>query len=236
MIYEDDGAERLVLDGEFDIAIPFSITCDGGEPRIGVFPSQRSGAEEFLRLFGDSEDNIFSERAIGWARRRFEPFLNENGFVLCEDNDDYFLEYRITNPDSRFILDGTLRLDGPITLENLTGYDFDAMIQNGHICYATVADGRIVSAACTNYSCALTADEGDEREIEIGVETAPEYRNRGYGLSCAAALSSGLAARGYAVLYECESRNAASIALVNRLGGELFARNFCVVGARIAED
>ena len=43
MIFVDDGAEKLVLDGEFDIAIPFSVAREAdGEPKITVFPSQKA--------------------------------------------------------------------------------------------------------------------------------------------------------------------------------------------------
>ena len=43
MIFVDDGAEKLVLDGEFDIAIPFSVSREAdGDPKITVFPSQKA--------------------------------------------------------------------------------------------------------------------------------------------------------------------------------------------------
>ncbi|MCI8386931.1 MAG: GNAT family N-acetyltransferase [Clostridiales bacterium] len=231
MIYQDDGAEKLAVSGEFDIAIPFSITYRDNEPEVNVFPSGLKIAEEFLRLF-DSCEKTFTNEAISWAREHFEPFLSSNGFSLCEEADDYFLNYRITDPDRSLILNTTRRIYSVGELENLTEYDIDLLVQHGYICCATIIDNKIVSAACTNYSCALVDSNSDIREIEIGVETAEEYRGKGYGLSSVAALACGLTDHGIKVLYECESRNAASIALVKRLGGELFARNFCVVGRK----
>ena len=69
-IIEDEGAEQLAREGEFELAIPFSLYLynDGGI-RINVFPSLKKDAEEFLSLFPD--DRMFSPEALGWARERF---------------------------------------------------------------------------------------------------------------------------------------------------------------------
>ena len=58
-IIEDEGAEQLAREGEFELAIPFSLYVynDGGI-RINVFPSLKKDAEEFLSLFPD--DRMFS--------------------------------------------------------------------------------------------------------------------------------------------------------------------------------
>lgn len=242
VICEDEGAEELVLGGEFDIAIPFSVSYDGKELSIRVFPSQRSAADEFVSRFcggkiaeaGESlsAETIFSPEALRWAKERFAPFFAENYFIPCDESDDYFLNYRIDSPDRGLILPSTRRMDEPGGLENLTGYDFDALSKYGHIALASVVDGKIVSAACTNYPCTLVDEDSDEREIEIGVETAEDYRHMGYGVSNAAALALALHDHGYSVLYECESRNEASNRLVAKLGGEKYAQNFCVVGRK----
>ena len=233
MIFLDDGAEKLVLDGEFDIAIPFSVSCEtGGEPKVSVFPSQKDIAEEFLRLFGAS-DSLFSPEAVVWAKRQFKPYFDKLGFALVDDGDAHYLNFRITDPHSELILAGTRELCGDEPYENLTGYDFAALNHFGHICFGCVVDEKIVSAACTNYSFMLAEEEPDTRTIEIGVETAEEYRCRGYGLSCTAALACFLIDKGYTVLYECGSDNLASTTLAKKLGGIQSGRNFCVVGRRI---
>jgi hypothetical protein len=231
MIYEDDGAEALVLDEEFDIAIPFAVSVSDGEPEVRVFPSLKKLAVEFLSLF-DSSDKIFTTEAIKWAKENFTPFLESNGFTLVNESDDYFLNYRIPNADRSLILNNTRVITSVGNLINLTGYDFDTMSQYGHLCFATVEGDKIVSAACTNYSCILANSESDYREIEIGVETAEGYRGKGYAKSNVTALASMLSDHGYSILYECESGNTASIALANSLHGELYARNFCVVGRK----
>ena len=81
MIFVDDGAEKLVLDGEFDIAIPFSVSREAdGEPKITVFPSQKAIADEFLRRYGASGE-FFSPEAVVWAKQQFEPYFNKIGFA-----------------------------------------------------------------------------------------------------------------------------------------------------------
>lgn len=232
MILEERDAEAMALDGEFDIAIPFSFAVCDGEPEVKVFPTLRPEAEEFLRLFGGDADRLFSPEAIAWAKAHFAPFLERNGYTVCEESNGYFLNYRIEDPDRGCIQDSTRRISSVGALENLTGYDFDALESFGHICFATVVDGRVVSAACTNIpcECECEADCDETFSVEIGVETAPGYRGKGYGRSNAAALAAFLTDCGYEVLYECEADNASSAAVIEAVGGRLFARNYCIVG------
>ena len=235
MIFVDDGAEKLVLDGEFDIAIPFSVSREAdGEPKISVFPSQKAVADEFLHRYGASGE-LFSPEAVAWAKKQFEPYFVKIGFAPADDSDAHFLNFHITDPHSELILPATRELDGSEDYENLTGYDFAALNHFGHICFGCVVDDKIVSAATTNYSFMLAEEEPDTRTIEIGVETAEKYRNQGYGLSCTAALACFLIDKGYTVLYECGSDNEASIALAKKLGGIQSGKNFCVVGHRISD-
>ena len=231
MIYEDEYAEESVDNGDFDIAIPFRLTLeDGKEPEVTVFPSLKKLAAEFLEKYRTA-DEIFTSEAIEWVRERVEPFMLKRRFALSDEGRDYFENYRLKSVDEGLILPSTQLIDKVGSLENLTGYDFDAMSGYGHICVGTVLDGKIVSAACTNYPCDL--DEPDEMGFEIGVETAEGYRGKGYALSNCAALASSLLTHGSDVLYECEADNLASVGLIKKLGGVRFAKNFCVVAEKI---
>ena len=227
MIYEQKDDEAFVLSGDFDIAIPFSFALysDSAEPQIKVFPSLRPLAEEFAAKFAGA---LFSDEAIAWVKEKFGPYLTEKGFEPGEEADDYFVNYRLEHAGGP--VQPTTRQIGEVgALENLTGYDIDALEQFGHLCFATVVDGKIVSAACTN-SPVFDDTEGDD--VEIGVETAPGYEGHGYGRSNVAALSAALKAHSCTALYECASKNIASMKLVQALGGVEYARNYYIVGIR----
>ena len=230
-IYEQKDDEAFVLSGDFDIAIPFSFALysDSAELQIKVFPSLRPLAEEFAAKFGGEP---FSDAAIAWVKETFGAYLADKGFEIGEEADDYFVNYRLENAGGAVRSD-TRQMGETGKLENLTGYDIDALEQFGHLCFATVTDGKIVSAACTN-SPVFDDTEGDD--IEIGVETAPGYEGRGCGRSNVAALSAALRARGCTALYECASKNIASMKLVQALGGREYARNYYIVGIRADEQ
>lgn len=227
MICEQHDDEALFLSGEFDIAIPFSFALysQSAEPEIKVYPSLRPLAEEFLGTFGA---NLFSAEAIAWAKEKFGAFLAEKGFEIGEEADDYFVNYRLETSGGP-VQSTTCQIGETGNLENLTGYDIDALEQFGHLCFATVTDGKIVSAACTN---SPVSDDTEGGDIEIGVETAPGYEGHGCGRSNVAALSAALKARGLTALYECASKNTASMKLVQALGGREYARNYYIVGIR----
>jgi hypothetical protein len=227
MIYEQHEEETMILEGEFDIAVPFSLAVSGpeAEPKIRVYPSLRPQAEEFVEKFNG---RFFSGEAIAWAVKAFGGFLTEHGFEIGEESEDYFINYRLEKTSDTAVQPFTRRIGRVGKLQNLTGYDIDALEQFECLCFATVIDGKIVSAACTN----SPVTEDMEGGIEIGVETVPEFGGKGYGTSNAAALASELASRGCTALYECASRNTASMKLIAGLGGVEYAKNYYVVGIR----
>ena len=92
-IIEDEGAEQLAREGEFELAIQFSLYLynDGGI-RINVFPSLKKDAEEFLSLFPD--DRMFSPEALGWASERFGGAISAEGYTT-EDTDVFFYDYLV---------------------------------------------------------------------------------------------------------------------------------------------
>ena len=61
---------------------------------------------------------------------------------------------------------------------------------------------------------------------EAGVDTLPEYRGRGYGLAVTAHWAQQVQLSGRLALYSTWWENAASLALVRRLGGQLYAEDF----------
>jgi RimJ/RimL family protein N-acetyltransferase len=90
----------------------------------------------------------------------------------------------------------------------------------GGTVFGVVADGAVVSVAYAHRSGALA-----NRVADIGVETAPGYRGRGYARACVSAVIGAYAERGGEALYGCSPANAASIATIQSCGGQLYGRS-----------
>ncbi|MBE6611163.1 MAG: GNAT family N-acetyltransferase [Ruminococcaceae bacterium] len=218
--------ESLVKRGVFHIAVPLSVTrdCKTGEMKVSVYPSLRREAASLLRRFPGNK--LFSAHAIQAAKTAFDGFLAEHGFAMGEESEDFFRLYRITRPDESRILTTTRPFDGLKGLRNLTGYDLSAMKKYGHLAFVTVIGDAIVSVACTN------APMSGRGGMEIGVETAPGYEGRGFGTSNVAALALALKKQGCTALYECASKNRASVRTAENAGGTERARNYYIVGTK----
>lgn len=95
------------------------------------------------------------------------------------------------------------------------------------MCFGTVIDGKIVSAAAENPIFG-EANEGDT--IDIGVETDMMYRGCGYGASNVAAISECILDKGKKVSYIAGSRNASSIRLAEKVGFTAIGKEYqCVL-------
>lgn len=71
-------------------------------------------------------------------------------------------------------------------------------------------DGRPAAFAFTSYRF--------DHELEIGVETMPEHRGKGYALVVAAAMVQAALAAGLTPVWSCRQENVASVRLAERLG------------------
>jgi hypothetical protein len=83
---------------------------------------------------------------------------------------------------------------------------------------AVIEDDRAVSICCSARSGPAAA--------EAGVDTLAEYRGRGYGAAVTAHWAQQVQLSGRLALYSTRWENAASLALVKRLGGQLYAEDF----------
>ena len=90
--------------------------------------------------------------------------------------------------------------EGILSCENLTGYDLEATLAAGRRAYVTVVEGQVLSIAAV-------CEDGDPKLLEIGMETSPCARHRGYAASNAAALARELAETGHRVTARTEGGN-----------------------------
>jgi len=87
------------------------------------------------------------------------------------------------------------------------------------VVFGVVEDGAVVSVAYAHRS-----GEMADQVADIGVETAPGYRGRGYARACVSAVIGAYAERGGEALYGCSPANAASVATIRSCGGQLYGR------------
>ena len=81
------------------------------------------------------------------------------------------------------------------------------------VAYGVVADGRLVSVAYAHRTGLL-----EDCVADVGVETSPAYRRRGYARACVASVVAEMASRGGQARYSCSPGNAASIATARSVG------------------
>ena len=88
-------------------------------------------------------------------------------------------------------------------------------LELGHPGFALVRDGKAVSVAFTSRS--------GGRGAEAGVETLPAYRGRGYATAVVAAWAEAVRRSGRIAFYSAAAKNAASLAVGERLAGASYA-------------
>ncbi len=131
--------------------------------------------------------------------------------------------------DRRVILPSTEALLPDNGYNNLTDCEPDPLGE-GLLCFGTVADGRILSAASENPHA-----EGDT-VIDIGVETAPGFEGQGYAASNVAALAYYLLDPGITVTYIAEDDNLPSRRVAEKVGFTPSTRELRVVAWRTNEE
>ena len=215
--------ESWLLDENAEVAVPLEVCFDGETAEALYYPSAESVFDELVRLFGDA---LFSEEAIKWACDGFGEILSRYGFVLSPDSEDYYNVYALS-ADGFDAVNGIVRLDGNEGYTDLTETDIKGLSEDGYVLYGAVADGKIVAIANT---CEPVGDTACE--VEVGVDTASEYRRMGYGRACVGALIRELCERGHTPVYECASKNTASAALAKSFDGRIIRKKIYIVGFR----
>jgi len=90
----------------------------------------------------------------------------------------------------------------------------------GGIVYGVVADGRVVSVACAHRTRVM-----EDLVADIGVETAPAYRRRGFAKTVVSAVVGQVAHQGGEAYYGCRPDNLGSIATARSVGFVPYGRS-----------
>ncbi|MCD8314576.1 MAG: GNAT family N-acetyltransferase [Firmicutes bacterium] len=240
MINLDSEAEGLVLSGEWELAIPFSMRafdgCKPDEIKIDVFPIYEGAAREFLYRFGSVP---FSDAALEFIARTVGGDMKSRGFT--EDSEEtatpniLFTIKSQENVKRNVILPSTVRLDltDVSGLCNLTSYDTALYREMGIDAFVTVTDGKIVSIAAKNPDDSSDFGDFDRPVFEIGVETDENYRRRGFAASNIAAIAyNALSCRKGYVTYETHADNIPAVRAATSAGFSRYGMSYYYVMTR----
>lgn len=219
--------ESFVFENEWDTAIPVSFTYIPGEGTVlTAFPQVEKEARAFLEKYGEEPTSdealsfLFAQLAPHMARwgYRDDRFRDRWGYILRADASSEIL------PASSL----AARLTAEDEEGNDTTYDLEATCEAGCLAYGIKVEGRVVSLAVTH-----EPPEDCGELVEVGVETAPAVRGKGYATACLVALASDLLASGYAVEYRCQRYNEASLRVALGAGLRQIGKYYYYVGRRI---
>ncbi len=222
IVYEDE----TPLSEGFDPIFPVGVTLTAeGVRTVTAFPSCRDAAEYLDAL--PSEELFTSatqEALLAMLAERLVTWGYEAETAIST-------VYHLTDRrqiDRRVILPSSEPLMPDHSYENLTDCEPDPFGE-GLLCFGTVADGKILSAASENPHA-----EGDT-VIDIGVETAKGYEGNGYAASNVAALAYYLLDPGMTVTYTAIDYNKPSCRVAEKVGFTPHTRELRVVAWK-AED
>ncbi len=115
------------------------------------------------------------------------------------------------------------RLDGSENYPHMLD-DIKLGAENGYACYGVVEENNVLCAA---YS--FIPEDDIDVEVEIGVETVPEHRGRGFAYESVTALASYLYEKGHEVIYSYYEENPASARLAEKCSFVNFANGFEII-------
>ena len=206
MLKLDREGEDFVFENEWDILIPVELesTPERGLV-VTVIPRLRELGKRFLKLYSDRP---FSGEALAWLRDGVAPQCAEWGYLTTRYTTRHCRIFRFPDGEPpRPPLDGGRPLTAADEEENRTTFDLAETVADGRLCFGQIEGGRVVSVAATHAS----PDERNPGEpLEIGVETIPAARRRGYAVSCLSGVTGMILKRGLVPEYRCTYANVAS--------------------------
>ncbi len=220
-------AEPILLDQRYDTMIPFSMTVRGNTVEIEAYDAVMAVVEEWTEKFGGDP---LEAKSLDYLESRLSGFCEENGYSYCG--------YR--NLKKMYICTPETSLNDFAEIETSVldcGAEYSSVLEMGltkqmwegdDYPYRAVGvfDGDVlVCAACEN-----SHYFDNDIETEIGVETAEDYRKRGYAAAATAELCRILLNSGrQRIYYECDVNNTASDMTAKRAGLDFYANTYYFV-------
>lgn len=230
-LIQDADGEAFVFGNRWDTVIPlsFTVTEEHGL-RMEIFPRIAPIGEIFLRRFSSSP---CSRTALSWLSSRLSPEILTWGYKKDVFSPCYGRILRLRPIDGICEKSGNLspfEIKSGDSFRNRTTYDLDATREAGCLAYGMEENGKIVSVAVTHDA---PDSEAKARPVEVGVETIPRARGKGYATACLTALASALIREGFTVEYRCRMRNVRSFTVARHVGFREIGRYYYYVGRRV---
>lgn len=226
LVHEDPVLEKAAMEGELCIAVPVSVyKPECGECVITAYENVWDICDAHEKKYGD---DILSEESVKGLFAAVAPVAEGMGYSADVKESRIIREYRARGErlpsfdcDENVVTVGdTAEVEG---LECLLLHDPEPDPDDEEdVCTVIIKDGRIVALAGIN-------DIADDDSVEIFVETAKDFRGRGYGTAVTAALVNHLARIGYNTAFNCAESNKASSAIAEKLGMTLEGRRYSLV-------
>ncbi len=196
------------IESGYEILWPISIELKDGVLTATV-SEEISDKVDFLD--GMTEQALASEETVDRLISLIDGICEQNGYDINYGKNRIYKMTRREDINKSLILDSSEVIIPDKEYESLVDIDVEAL-EAGHLCFATVIDGNIVSVASEN------PYREDENTVNIGVETAEEYKRNGYGASNVAAITYYLLDTGMTVEYTVDNENEVSIHLAEKVG------------------
>ncbi len=212
---------------ELPLAIPVIVRhVKGGETVIKYDP-KIPGIESVLVCYADQYAAYpLCDRALDYLFKTVTDRLYDMGYRTDPHGRKKWL-YAFVCDDAKAlaldrVLPGTVKLtEEMLSLPNRTTVNPEMLLACGFDAFVTVECGEIVSVASVNPG-------GSEECAEINIQTAPDYRSRGFGVSNVVALCEYLLTQGKTVLYEASCHNSRSTATARAAGLREEARLYMI--------
>lgn len=220
-----------LLENGFDTVIPVVLKRRGEKTFAECYPGFEKNCSGYVSEYGCDP---FSPANLEKLIKDISPVLTDRGYVFDFPEElGIYAEY-VCTPNT--VLKD---IDSDVTTVRLYGGEYDESLLEtpvncscgeddgySYTAFGVVRDGKVVSV-CAENTHVLSDDE-----TEIGVETASDYRNRGYGKSTVISLCRALIGSGRKkIIYETDISNTPSVKCAESCGLELEGEN-CYIIAR----
>lgn len=210
--------EKYIFEDGYLMIVPFLMTEYEDTLEVEIYSGVKRAVKRFLKKYGD---RVFSDEALSELNAELEKYSSSHGYEGEEhERLRWYYSYSMKNIeklDTSAIFASSIKIEDE-RFENLTTLDVIENLEKNIPMFASIVDGKIVSMACVN-ECGE-----EQRMLEITVETAPEYRGKGFARSNTAALAKYLLENGYSVAYCCSRYNEGSRRIAESLGFDFVGR------------